>query len=53
MLDGWESVLEAAVFGPRFFPEEVADLLRDPAIYIAGRDVHDDIMKVLGRKTGM
>ena len=52
---GWvgESVLEAAVFGPRFFPEEVADLLRDPAIYIAGRDVHDDIMKVLGRKTGM
>ena len=47
---GWvgESVLEAAVFGPRFFPQEVADLLADPSIYLAGKDVHSDIFKILG-----
>ena len=51
---GWvgEDCLEAAIFGPYFFPEEVKDLLRLPHVYIIGRSVHSDIIRLLGKATG-
>jgi hypothetical protein len=52
---GWvgENVLEAAVFGPHFLPAEVLDLIKDPTVYIGGKDVHDDLSLILGRKKGL
>ena len=44
--------MEAAVFGPNFYPEDVLKLLEDPNIYIVGKDVHDDLYLLFGRKTG-
>ena len=47
-----EAVLEAAVFGPDFFPDEIKEFLCNPAVLVIGRSVHEDLTKILGRATG-
>ena len=44
--------LEVVVLGPNFVPDEVSKVLQSDDTYVVGVNVHTDLARLLGRKTG-